>query len=133
MQIAPMHNTPTNTKPIIYSTLFVCFFMLILLVLNKGWDKSPSPFRLNYILQYTVVLESFQELDQLEGALAASQLIVRLEQPTNAPEPMYSIQVGMNIEVIVVLLRKAFSLIPLTVFPLIVVGIVTLALEPLYP
>ena len=94
---------------------------------------NPSPLDLNHILQYTVVLESFQELDQPEGALAASQLIVKLVQPTNAPEPMYSIQVGMNTEVIVVLLRKAFSLIPLTVLPLIVVGIETLVLEPLYP
>ena len=94
---------------------------------------NPSPLDLNHILQYTVVPESFQELDQPEGTLATSQLIVRLEQPTNAPEPMYSMQVGMNIEVIVVLPRNAFSLIPLTVLPLIVVGIVTLALEPLYP
>ena len=46
--------------------------------------KSLSHLGLNYILQYTVVLESFQELDQPEGALAISQLIVRLEQPTNA-------------------------------------------------
>ena len=94
---------------------------------------NPSPLDLNHILQYTVVLESFQELDQPEGALATSQLIVRLEQPTNAPEPMYSMQVGIKIEVIVVLLRNAFSLIPLTVLPLIVVGSVMLVLDPVYP
>ena len=52
------------------------------------------------ILQYTVVLESFKELDQLEGALAILQLIVRLEQPTNAPEPMNSLQVGINTEIL---------------------------------
>lgn len=74
------------------------------------------------------MFESFQEEDQPEGALAISHLIVKLEQPTNAPEPMYSMHVGIKIEVIAVLPRNAFSLIPLIALPLMLVGSVIVAL-----